>query len=134
MDEIYSRSLDLLGSDWAPTLRLYAALQRLLPVLTDHDTRRFTYRCAVAPERVVSLPWHPGRLRDAREKRAAGTTPPLIHVTRFRHPLQTWYLVTDGMHRAWAAREAGAYRIGARIEGEVVCHPEHYHLRHVRGV
>ena len=59
MDDIYSRSLDLLGADAAPVLRHFAALQRLLPALTDHDTRQLGRRCGIAPQHIVSLPWHP---------------------------------------------------------------------------
>jgi hypothetical protein len=133
-DPLLTRSLLLLGPDAAPVLRLFAALTRLLPVLTDHDTyQRLQRRCGIAPQRIVSLPWHPGRLADARRKRAAGTTPPLVHVTRVRLPSQVWYLVTDGMHRAWAAREAGLCRLGAYIDGEVRCQPEDFQLRCVRG-
>ena len=134
MDDIYSRSLDLLGADAAPVLRHFAALQRLLPALTDHDTRQLGRRCGIAPQHIVSLPWHPRRLAEARGLRAAGTRPPPVHVTRFLVQAQVWYLVTDGMHRAWAAREAGVPRLGAYIDGEVRCHPEAFHLRHVRGL
>ena len=135
MDPIYTRSLALLGPDAAPVLRHFAALYRLLPALNDHhDTRLFKRHCGIAPQRIVSLPWHPDRLADAQRQRAAGTTPPPVHVTRFLIQSQVWYLVSDGMHRAWAAREAGASRLGASINGEVRCHPEAFHLRCVRGI
>jgi hypothetical protein len=56
-----------------------------------------------------------------------------VHVTRYRLGAHVWYLVTDGMHRAWAAREAGAARLGARVEGEVRCYPEDFQVQRRQG-
>jgi hypothetical protein len=133
-DGYYHRTLRLVGADAEPLVRLHATLQDLLPALADHEHYILLNRpCGVSPQRILALPWHPGRLADARRRRQAGSKPPPLKLTRIRLPDAVWYQVSDGMHRAWAAREAGVKRIGAYVDCEVPCDPARVQLRHRYG-
>jgi hypothetical protein len=128
-DTSYHRTLAVVGAAAEPVVRLHATLDTLLPAMADHEhyipLKRYG---GIAPERILTLPWSPRRLAECRQRLAAGTKPPPITVTRIRLPRVVWYLVSDGTHRAWAAREAGVRRIGAYIDSEVPCRPEQFRL------
>ena len=124
--------LAALGVSDTLLVRRITALLALLPALyddyNDDDYLRLTQRCGIAPTGILALPWHPARLADARRHLHLGHKAPLVKVTHYRVGRRRWYIPTDGIHRSWAARELGQARIGAHIDGEIVCRPEQYML------
>jgi hypothetical protein len=123
----------VLGVNDTLLVRRITALLALLPALYDgyseDDYLPLKRRCGIAPTSILALPWHPARLADARRQLHLGRKAPLVRVTRYRVGRRCWYIPTDGIHRSWAARELGKARIGALIDGEIVCRPEQYLLR-----
>src|SRR5215470_14375298 len=79
-DTYYHRTLDLVGADVEPLVRLHATLQNLLPAIADHEHYTPLKRyCGVSPQRILALPWNAHRLADARQRLQAGTKPPPLN-------------------------------------------------------
>src|SRR5262245_17562531 len=131
MDDIaYHNSVTLLGPTAEPIIRQTAILHRLLPYLYTHvGDRPLHWYGGVDPRKVLTLPWSERRLAATRELRHTGQRPPLAQLTRVRVSDDTWYMVNDGQHRVWAAREVGARRIGAYVDWEIVACPSWFYLQ-----
>lgn len=82
----------------------------------------------VPVNRVLFSPWNPGRLDRARTKLAAGLKAPPINVDGITVRDDTWYLVSDGMHRSAAAMEAGRRTIVAEIGTMQQTYPDQHRL------
>ena len=93
----------------------------LTAALEDCQSRGHT--ASIALSRVLAWAWAPGRLERCRERLAAGERAPAIEVSRYLLQGDAYYTVSDGRHRATAAREAGHTRIRARIGSECRCEP-----------
>ena len=117
------------GTQAAATAIAPSARSRLLTAVADLDTWRPLDRVvAVSVVRVLAVAWNPGRLARCKQRLAAGERAPALHVSRYWLHGEPWYLLSDGNHRAVAAREAGLTRIRARIGGEVWCDPANHVL------
>jgi len=88
---------------------------------TNHDED-------VDPRRVLAQPWHYGRMCEAIRLQPE-SPPPSITVDRYTLlGLGDYYTVTNGNHRSFAARCAGATLIRARVVDTWSCDPSLFRL------
>jgi hypothetical protein len=104
--EVFEQALTMVSVDWV-------TLDRRYPVRLD---------------RVLYTAWKPSRLERCREKLAQGLTAPAIKLVGLKLGSETWYSVTDGMHRCAARAEAGKTHINALVSGYHVCDPSSFIL------
>lgn len=106
-----------------------AVMAALLPALAElDDWQPVGHTVSISLARVQAVAWNPGRLARCAARLAAGERAPAIHVSRYWLHGEAYYTLSDGNHRAIAARQAGHKRIRATIGGENWCKPEKYFL------
>lgn len=72
-------------------------------------------------DQVLAVAWSDARLERCRRLLAEGSTPDPIQVSRYRVGEAVYYTLSDGNHRAVAAKMAGHTLIVAEVEGECTC-------------
>lgn len=109
-------------------------MAELLPLLADFEhSRSLSHTASISLARVQAWPWRQDRLQRCAERLAAGERAPAIHVQRYWLHGEAYYTLSDGHHRATAAKQAGHKRIRARIGGECWCMPAVHWLDAQRG-
>lgn len=107
----------------------------LLVATADHDNtwQPLNYIHAISTDRVLAMAWNDFRLQRAIQRLADGEKAPPIHVSRYWLYGEAYYILSDGNHRAIAARNAGHKFIMARISGEATSHLHNCYLEVLAG-
>jgi hypothetical protein len=102
-------------------------LPRLIPSHNGFTGYRRS-RQSVYVDRILCTAWNEGRLKRAKRLLEQGQTPPAIQLAAYKLYEQTWYTVSDGIHRTVSYREAGRKRILAHVAGYEICVPDRFRL------